>query len=159
MTRWSWTQSKMAPDIMRKNDIICPPPSIHQSSHWVRLTEWLDWWMRGERDRPSVDVQLHWYYFCSYSEAWKVNSHCWINVPTCNCCATVPTGHSCLLYWLIYLSTQSTNWLQLCVRWLQTSETESSHERRRYHLLATLPYIMTSIGSQWDNVSCSSCAP
>ena len=51
--------------------------------------------------------------FLHYSETCEVNSHCLIDVPTCNCCATVPTSHSCLLYWLISLSTQSTNWLQL----------------------------------------------
>ena len=130
-TWWSWTKSKIAPDITRKNDIrscflICPPP-LHQSSNSV----WLNEWMTGEW-RQGGQIFSRWcapplISFLHYSEAWEVNNHCLIDVPTRKCCATVPTGHSCLLYWLISLSTQSTNCLQLGVQpGLQTSETESS---------------------------------
>ena len=94
---------------------LCPLPSFTSQ---VIQSDWLND-LTGEWGEGGLDLQYcrcasPLISFLQYSEAWEVNSHCLIDVPTRNCCATVPTGHSCLLYWLISLSTQSTNWLQLC---------------------------------------------
>jgi len=90
-TCWSWTQSKIAPDIIRKNDIrscffICAP-----SPHSPVKSYWMTWLVNeGRRGQTFSRCAAPLISFLHYSEAWEVNSHCWIDVPTHNCCATVP---------------------------------------------------------------------
>ena len=72
-TCWSWTQSKIAPDSMRKMTVKMTLRHVCLSVPLLsfRMTEWLDWWMRGGGDRPSVDVHLHWSHFCTTEKPGK----------------------------------------------------------------------------------------